>query len=350
METETKEKRKVTELKPVTIDVKGKEQARIFNNQSTGLLIGKSANEWIAESKRQAIPNKLLGPLWFEGELVIGFGPTGSGKSVFSVQTGNNICTGQSNGPLENQAEPQTAMYIDFELSSKQFEQRFSVNFQNHYVFSDRFIRVEINPDAEIPDKQPIEDYLINSIEAQIKMHGTRILIVDNITYLGQETDKAKGALPLMKKLKELKTRYNLSILVLAHTPKRDTSKPITGNDLFGSVMLKNFCDSMFAINIASTDPGIRYIKQLKSRFTAIEYGEDNILVFQIQKPDNRLEFEFLMWGKESDYLKTANDSDKQMIREMICQRKREGKSLREIAKEFNISVGKVQYTLKNNE
>lgn len=346
MGTQTKN----AELEPITVDVKGREQAKIFNNQTTGLLIGKSANEWIAESKLRAIPKKLLGSLWFEGELVIGFGPSGSGKSALSVQTANNICTGQSNGPLENQAEPQTAIYIDFELSSKQFEQRFSVDFKNHYVFSDRFIRVEINSDAELPDKQTIEEYLISSIEAQVKMHEARILIVDNITYLGSETDKAKGALPLMKKLKELKTKYDLSILVLAHTPKRDASKPITGNDLFGSVMLKNFCDSMFAINIAGTDPNIRYIKQLKTRFTAIEYGEDNILVFQIQKPDNRLEFEFLTWGKESDYLKTVNDSDKQMIREMIRQRKREGKSLREIAKEFNISVGKVQYTLKNNE
>jgi hypothetical protein len=319
-------------------------------NQITGLLIGKPANQWLAESKLRPIPKMLLGPLWHEGELTIFFGPSGAGKSAKAVQIANDICTGKQNEWLKNESDPQPVLYADFELSDKQFEQRYSEGFQNHFVFDEKFIRLELNPDAEIPDKMTMEDYLINSIEEQIFNTGAKILIVDNITYLRTETEKAKEALPLMKRLKDLKRKYDLSILVLAHTPKRDASKPITGNDLFGSVMLKNFCDSIFAVNIGATDQNIRYLKQIKERFTAKEFGEDNVLVFQIEKPSNFLQFTFLTYGKEIDYLRNVSESEKQVIKEMVPQRHREGKSYREIAKEFNISLGKVQYILKSHE
>ncbi len=65
-----------------------------------------------------------------------------------------------------------------------------------------------------------------------------------------------------MKELKTLKDKYGVSILALAHTPKRDMSKPLTINDLGGSKMLMNFCDSAFAIGASHKAKGIRYLKQ----------------------------------------------------------------------------------------
>mgnify|MGYP000846718966 CR=1 FL=1 len=81
---------------------------------------------------------------------------------------------------------------------------------------------------------------------AEGRKTDAKIVVIDNTTYLKNETEKAKDALPLMKHLKTLKTRYNLSLLVLAHTPKRDLSKPLTRNDLHGSKMLINFTDNAF--------------------------------------------------------------------------------------------------------
>ena len=71
------------------------------------------------------------------------------------------------------------------------------------------------------------EEFLNESIEQSIILHDAKVLIIDNLTYLKTETEKAKDALPLMKELKALKNKYGLSILALAHTPKRDLSKPI---------------------------------------------------------------------------------------------------------------------------
>ena len=66
--------------------------------------------------------------------------------------------------------------------------------------------------------------------------YQAKILIVDNLTYLKtQATETAKEALPLMKRLKQLKIKYDLSILALAHTPKRNLCNPLTKNDLAGS-------------------------------------------------------------------------------------------------------------------
>src|SRR5690606_25243133 len=116
------------------------------------------------------------------------------------------------------EAEQQPILYFDFELSDKQFENRYSVNFEQHYSFDSNFLRVEINPDSEIPDNESFENFLNHSLERSITETGSKILIIDNLTYLKNETEKAKDALPLMKHLKALKSKYGLSILALAHT------------------------------------------------------------------------------------------------------------------------------------
>jgi hypothetical protein len=64
-------------------------------------------------------------------------------------------------------------IYFDFELTDKQFENRYSVNFANHYYFADNLIRIEINPDPDIPDGISFETYLNQSIEQTIVQTGT---------------------------------------------------------------------------------------------------------------------------------------------------------------------------------
>ena len=59
-----------------------------------------------------------------------------------------------------------------------------------------------------------------------------------------------------MKELKVLKERLGLSILLLAHTPKRLRHKPFGKGDLAGSSGLSRFADALFALG-ASTDQRI---------------------------------------------------------------------------------------------
>jgi KaiC/GvpD/RAD55 family RecA-like ATPase len=304
-----------------------------------GPLIGKSANKWLEEASQRAVPRKLFKELWYEGELTILFATSGAGKSIFGVQIGNEI------------AENDKVLYLDCELSDKQFQLRYTNEDGKLFDFHPDFIRMELNTDTERPNGMTDEDFLIAGIEQAVFSTGAKVLIIDNITYLRSDTEKSKDALPLMKRLKALKKKHDLSLLVLAHTPKRDMTKPVTENDLFGSVMQKNFADAMFAIGVSTTDATLRYVKQIKERSTEKIYGEDNVIVYEISKVDCFLGFTFLHCGTEADYLQELSEPTKKELAEEIIRLHDLGKSLREIAKEMNVSHSKVRrIVLKGSE
>jgi RecA-family ATPase len=314
--------------------------------ESKGLFTVKTASRWIEQAKTRPIPQMLFGEFWFEGELCILFADTNLGKSILAVQIGNSISKGEQIRGFKLETPKQPILYFDFELSDKQFENRYSIQFDQHYNFDNNFIRVEINPDATVPEAQTFEDYLNHSLEQSITETGAKVLIIDNLTYLKNETEKAKDALPLMKHLKALKNKYGLSILALAHTPKRDLSKPITRNDLQGSKMLMSFTDSSFTIGESHSDKNLRYLKQIKQRNTEQIYDAENVCVCQIDKPLNFLRFEFVNFGKEWEHLKQHTEKDKENLNEKVNELKQQGRSLREIGAELGISHQQVKRIL----
>ena len=311
-----------------------------------GLFLVKEASQWIEEAKNRPIPKMLFSEFWHEGELCILFADTNTGKSILAVQIGNSIATGEPIPGFTFGTKKQKVLYLDFELSDKQFENRYSNNYLEHYIFPDNFYRAEIDPEAEIPEGK-FEEHLNASLEKSIKETNSRILIVDNITYLKNETEKAKDALPLMKHLKALKTKYNLSILALAHTPKIDASQPINKNHLQGSKMLINFCDASFAIGQSHQETGLRYLKQIKARNTEIIFDSENVMLCEICKPVNFLMFKFLGHANEQAHLKklAANEQQENIFRAKDLQK--EGKTQREIAEELQIGLGTVNKYLK---
>jgi RecA-family ATPase len=321
--------------------------------QNKGLFKVKTANEWLNEAKTTPIPEMLFGEFWHENEICILFADSNLGKSILAVQIADSISRGKQIHGFKLEAKKQPVLYFDFELSAKQFEVRYSVKskgqkvFENHYLFDDNFKRIEINPDAEIPTEISFENYLNESLEQSIIETDAKILIIDNITYLKNETERAKDALPLMKHLKALKSKYGLSILALAHTPKRDLSRPITQNDLQGSKMLYNFIDSCFAIGQSTTDKSVRYIKQIKARNTAMIYDTENVIVCQIEKLDNFLAFEFLAFGAEREHLKQITEKDRESLIEQAKELSKKGNTQRSISKQLGISVGAVNKYLK---
>jgi hypothetical protein len=333
----------------ITPDIIKAEAERLTEQQSEnkGLFTVKSANKWIEQAKNRPTPRMLFGQLWFENELCILFADTNLGKSILAVQIGNSISKGEAIKGFVLEAGKQPVLYFDFELSDKQFEARYSDNFTNHYPFDSNFMRVEINPNSEIPTDTNFEAYLNQSLECTISDTDAKVIIIDNLTYLRSGTETAKDALPLMKHLKALKAKYNLSVLVLAHTPKRDLSKPITRNDLQGSKMLINFCDSSFAIGESFTDKHLRYIKQIKQRNCELIYDADNVGVCEIVKPSNFLQFEFIGYGTEKEHLRVPSDKDKTELEANAKQLKAEGKSIRDIAGILNISKSQADRLIK---
>lgn len=319
------------------------------NNSS--LFSTKPVNDWVNEAKLLDVPNMLFSEFWFETDLCILFGDTNTGKSILAVQIADSVSRGEAVSGFKMGAEAKRVLYCDFELTLKQFEHRYSNNYAEHYIFSNKFLRAEINPEAEQPREfSNFEEYLLFELERTISENGTQVLIVDNITYLRNGTETAKDALPLMKMLKHLKSKHNLSILVLAHTPKRDTTKPLTRNDLQGSKMLINFCDSSFAIGESTREKGLRYVKQIKSRFTEIIYDAENVSLCRIAKPSNFLGFEQVGYGSEYMHLKNLKTLDHEEQLNEVHGMRETGLSLREIARRFGVAEGTVRYWVKQQQ
>ena len=327
---------------------------RILNNEKTKditpLLKIQSANAWINEAKSKPIPKMLFGEFWHEGELCILFADTNLGKSILAVQIATAISKGQSDNVFKVEAIKQRVLYFDFELSAKQFEKRYSENYNNHYVFDDNFFRIEINPDCT-----GVIDFdvaLYSEIEQVITQQDARVLIVDNITYLnGQSMDNAKEALPLMNMLNGLKKKHGLSILVLAHTPKINQTLPITVNQLAGSKQLANFADSIFAIGLSQKASHLRYIKQIKARATEKIYDSDYVIVCEIEKDINFLRFKYTEFGQEREHLKLLSDTEQDQIDGQIVELYKENTSLsiRDIATQLGTNHTRVLRVLKKN-
>ena len=339
---ETKNNEAITNLK-IALDSDLKEE--ITNTDNNTCFTLKPMNEWIEEAKNRPIPNMLFSELWYENETCILFADTNLGKSILALQISNSISKGISIVGFKNEVQPQKVLYFDFELSDKQVENRYSKNYSDHYAFNDNLVRVEINPDQEIPAKfKDFEEFLCSSLETAIIETHAKIIVIDNLTYLKNDTEKAKEALPLMKFLNSIKKKHGLSILVLAHTPKRDSSKPLSKNDLSGSKMLINFCDSCFAIGESIQRNGLRYIKQIKQRNTELIYDTENVIICTIEKQTNFLEFVFDSHDDEMEHLKPRNNSEQ--VSEII-KLKNQGLSNVEIGTQLGISEGTVRNKIK---
>jgi hypothetical protein len=148
-----------------------------------------------------------------------------------------------------------------------------------------------------------------------------------------------------MKHLKSLKNKHNLSILILAHTPKRDFNKPISNNDLQGSKMISNFCDSAFAIGLSYSDSTLRYIKQIKQRNCEQIYHQDNICVCKLNKglAGNFLQFEFIEFDSEYNHLNINKDLDFEARKIEAKQLKAKGWTNVKIGEKFNVTEGAVR-------
>ncbi len=321
-----------------------------------------TGNRWMELGEREPEAKMLFGEFWHQGELCILFADTNAGKSVLAVQIANNIARAKQTGPFACDAKPEKVMYVDFELTTTQFYQRYSHPGGDHQ-FPNNFYRAQYNPENGANGNfKGYDDLLIAGLEYKIKQIGATVLVIDNITCLRGGTESAAVALRLMNNLKSLKADHKLSILVLAHTPKRrNPARPLSADDLHGSKLLINFADSAFAIGTSNTDAGLCYLKQIKQRNTQQIYGEDNVALCRISKtplskgkPGNFLHFDFEGYDAERPHILTAarhsynrSLADHQLLATQIAALSAEGLSQRQIALRLNIALGTVNKLLR---
>ena len=294
--------------------------------EKTGMLTVRTANRTIQEAANRPNPVPLWKSLWYEGEVCCLFADSNLGKSIYAVQIASSI------------AEKRKVLYFDFELSDKQFQLRYTNETTGKcHVFPPNLYRVEIARDCDYPEGC-FEDALIMEIERLSVEMDCKILIIDNLSYLCMTSEKGEDAGRLMSRLTELKRKHGLSMLILAHTPKRPLNTPISPNDLAGSKILYNFFDSVFAIGKSAKDENLRYIKQLKVRYGNFEYDSGNVIVYSIDKVDDFLQFVPMGYATEADHLKEITEAERVRLKSEAKTLHTQGMSYREIGRQLDIS------------
>ncbi len=305
--------------------------------------------EEIKRSKRRLFSN-----YWLEGELAILFGDTGGGKSALAMQIARALSGGERFEPFEMEVPPTRVAYFDFELNAEQFRKRYTAEIPDPAdtgpLFPDELVRCPPEAFSELPpgfdDKF---EFLINSIVDLVTLLDAKVVIIDNITWLSTNIESSPTTLRLMKTLVHLKNQYGLSILVLAHSPKRFSRAHISVAHLHGSKMLSNFADSIFAMGTSMRGENCRYLKGVKHRSSAARPVSTEVASLRIGKSGRFLGFTFDGFKDERAHIGWSlreSTVDRDALIEQVEELSQRNFSQREIAAELGVSPATVNRSL----
>lgn len=323
------------------------------------LFHARQANAFLRNEENDAGNiRRLFSDIWLAGELCVLFGDTGCGKSVLAMQIARALAGGERFEPFEMDVDPGRVAYFDFELTDEQFKKRYS---SRDATLSDDvplFPADLIRCPPQIPLNTPPGftdhyEFVIRSIVDLVVFLKARFVVIDNITWLDPAIESSTAAMRLMKTLDALKKKFGLSILVLAHTPKRSIRSHITLEHLQGSKMLANFADSIAAIGRSRRDSEFRYLKSIKHRNTAERAAETEVASIRIAKTGRFLGFTFDGYTDErshSGWNRGESEDDRLALVQRIFDLAGQNLTQREVARELGISASTVNRCLRSKE
>lgn len=305
--------------------------------QPTSVLVIHSANKWMESASKRPDPEYLFHKLIVTGEITFLFAASNVGKSILAVQIAEHI------------AQSRRVLYIDLELSEKQFQMRYTSKDGKPYCFPENFCRAEIS--IENLNLYSMREGIFKGIICEAEL-GTTVFIVDNMSFVCPNAENAENATLFVQELKKISKRYNATIIVIGHTAKMLQKVPLSQYHLSGSAKIANLFDAGFAIGVSAKDHRLRYIKQVKVRTGEVIYGEDNVLVCEITDKDGFLHFNFLTHDHEYNHLKIP-EAQRELV-EKIRVSVNEGASVNAVMKQFGLSHGTayryMQQAKKTNE
>jgi len=264
------------------------------------ILSTKTCDAWIDEAETQPPITPLFDAFWQRGELAFLFSKTGIGKTILAVQIADAISKGAKIQGFDGPQKPMKVGLFDFEMSDTQHLRRYIDESGNVYQFSDNFWRFA--PRAPIPKDMKSEDLLLEEIEKKIIKHQLEAVVIDSLTYMPIFTG-TRNELNLLMRLRLIKLRQNISMLVVGHSLRQDSSLPITEDDMPNSIYLLSLCDSAFAIGESAKEKNVRYLKQIKTSSDDFKYDDENVAVFRLVKRNRFIGFEHIGFDCEYEHL-----------------------------------------------
>jgi len=311
--------------------------AQLPDNNCFGLFEIMPANEVMSVAMNQPDPVYLYDILILEKEISILFADTGIGKSTLAVQMA-----------IETSKKGYNTLYLDLELSKKQFQKRYTNDINEPFIFPENLFRIDFAKLKKLPKDVQYVDYFFNSLTSCIERYDAKVIFLDNLTKLAAgDTDSAKDAIPIIERLNGIKAQYDLTIIILEHNKKVDASRPISLNDLQGSKMKSNLVDSVYSIGRSEMDHHFRYIKQLKVRDGDLIYHAENVKTYELSKLSGFLFFTELGLGNEFEHLKQRSEDDKKARINEAIELKKTGLSNIEIGRRLDVTEGSIRKWLK---
>ena len=261
-----------------------------------------------------------------EGDLSIIFGQSGIGKTIFAMQIARYIA--ESGKRL---------LYVDCEMTPRQLGNRYKTP-----NFPSTFLR------AEMDREHPAEDVLKGIEEVAVANH-VEVVLIDNITALGQSLDRSADAGALMASLNTLKKKYNWTLVVLNHVPKMFSGNvPLSLSAMQGSAKINQLIDDAIGIAQSSIDSNLVYVKQCKWRNGELTMGADHVAVYERCKDeDGNLGFISRGFGTEQEHLSIENGNEREEMKARVRELSNKGMTQTAIANQLSISQSKVSRLLK---
>lgn len=270
-------------------------------------------------------PQELIPHVVVEHETTILFGGTGLGKSTLSMQMA-----------IEMAAAGKKVLYVNFELSQKQFSKKY--------------------PEKEIPETLYIanidytlmhdvtdQSFILAEIEKLALQCEAKVIIIDNLTNLCINAKEGSEAGNVMLRLISLRMTHEWTMVILAHTPKRKASDPLSLNDLAGSKILSNLADNVIGLNLSKKGKDKRYLIQLKYRSMPIELDYKNVQELTLKMSDGYLHFEYGGYEEERVHLPRSRDEKAELEADIVKELKiPNGLSYRDIADKLGTSLGNI--------
>lgn len=299
----------------------------------------------IVDNPKYFVPaRQVFGNFLFENELGILFGDTNSAKSILSTDIGISFSSHVSHwdGSMTDETIDGETYYYDLEQSTRQFARRYmAAPFRKG-----KFERVSF---SILQYGEAGTEHLISEVKSRMKANVSQLIIIDNLQCILTQNFSPTKVKALMQQLKMLKDLHPLlTILLVAHTTKRDLNKPLNQNSMSGSKVIANFADSIFGISESVTGSSCRYIKQIKSREVS---RADEVAICEIYDHPY-LHLELIEYDTEANHLAARKGASRiskidEFVRNRILELNEDGASLREIQSELGISKSHVHRILR---
>ena len=279
-----------------------------FNTQPKQKI---TINSRLQKAKEEPVMTKYFGNYLFSGEIAILAGDTGAGKSTLAFQIADNVSKGVGTLNQINENTEQDVIIYDFEMSNRSLFKRY-----RDHTFSDKLLC----PDIEEIFMENDGAFDMDIIEKHIITYDPKLVIIDNLSAIAlKSTQDQDVSLQLMKDFKYLSKAFDITLLILHHTPKIACNVPLTLNHIAGSKNLTNFADSVMILGKSSQSLNMRYLKQLKCRNDELT---PDVIAMEIIY-DKFLQFDYLGLDIEEKHIEIDQDKNERQrnkYKEIACE------------------------------